>query len=212
VNLQPTPFDNNAIRINGMIDDVIQRLMKKLDMEIPFFLLRRRIGILKVPETDKDETRTAIRVRGLDSDGSNYSFLTKVKLTLPSSDKPIKLTKEPFQISNIKDDIKSGKVNVKMHFQKHHDEPNLAISILWEELSVKEKVLLLEYDPYEKTWIHCYDLDKTTINDKPSSEFGSGNVTENKNISIDSSKHNVLNGRGDTLKTEKKENNTCAIF
>jgi len=51
VNLQATPLDDNGFRINGMIDDVMISLMKKLNLEIPEFTLKRRIMISKL---DKD--------------------------------------------------------------------------------------------------------------------------------------------------------------
>jgi NAD-dependent SIR2 family protein deacetylase len=44
VNLQPTPLDGiAAMRINGLMDDVMRRLAEKLEVDIPPFLLRRHL-------------------------------------------------------------------------------------------------------------------------------------------------------------------------
>jgi len=46
VNLQSTPLDGlAALRINGTIDDVMQLLMSKLELQIPPFVLKRRVQI-----------------------------------------------------------------------------------------------------------------------------------------------------------------------
>lgn len=44
--LQPTPLDGLAsLRVNGMVDDVIQCLMRELDIPIPPFILIRHLTI-----------------------------------------------------------------------------------------------------------------------------------------------------------------------
>lgn len=47
VNLQPTPLDKYALRINGFIDKVMSKLMQKREIEIPDFILRRRIMVTR---------------------------------------------------------------------------------------------------------------------------------------------------------------------
>lgn len=68
VNLQKTPLDGiAALRINAMCDDVIRMVMKKLHLNIPEFILERRIVVTK---KDKGE----VTVCGEDSDESPYEI------------------------------------------------------------------------------------------------------------------------------------------
>ena len=57
VNLQSTPLDLEAMRINGLIDDVMNRLMSKLDLTIPVFSLEKRTAIMKTNAGLKNPTK-----------------------------------------------------------------------------------------------------------------------------------------------------------
>ena len=55
--LQATPLDEYAFRINGMIDDVIGLLMKKLNLQIPPFRLVRRCSIKRVTAPEEESKK-----------------------------------------------------------------------------------------------------------------------------------------------------------
>lgn len=61
------------MRINGMCDDVMVKLMEKLKIEIPEFTLKRYVKMSKI---SKDK----IKVEGVDYDGTPYSLFKSVSL------------------------------------------------------------------------------------------------------------------------------------
>lgn len=115
VNLQKTPFDGLAeFVIHGMIDDVMERLMKKLDMDIPEFKLERWA---KVTLQDKN----SVKIAGIDSLGDPYTLFPKVFVNgKESNQNNITSTSEP--------------VKMEFSFQGHYNEPNLEFNIPYELL------------------------------------------------------------------------------
>ena len=70
INLQKTPMDHLAdLVIHGYIDDVIERLMKKLDLTIPQFKLDRWAKIKLEEGKDGKET---LHVDGMDKLGGPF--------------------------------------------------------------------------------------------------------------------------------------------
>jgi len=195
VNLQATPLDAAALRINGMIDVVIAKLMAKLNLEIPQFVLKRRLGVRLVMENDKKK----LIFRGLDSDNSTYTLFTKLKVEIVETGEKFFMKKEPFHVLSKTGGLDSGQLKVKMHFQKHFGEPNLEIKVPISGLSEKEKIYLLEFDPSEGTWVHCYDLDNTKGQE---SQTG---VTEIKLM-------NSIGTSSTSTEPSKKKANNCIIF
>jgi len=96
VNLQKTPLDKDSLRINGFIDDVMSRLMKKLNLEIPEFTLIRRIVVSvneKDPKTLKKLSLLSLFVGGVDESGASYSLFKKVEIYFTDSREGISLKK-----------------------------------------------------------------------------------------------------------------------
>ena len=56
VNLQATPHDLKAMRINGLIDDVMGRLMSKLGLDVPVFSLETRMELMKANKGMRNQT------------------------------------------------------------------------------------------------------------------------------------------------------------
>ena len=74
MNLQKTPLDSNAtLKINAMCDDVMKRVMEKLELPIRKFTLKRHIELKKMG-------KGVVQLRGVDTIGTPYSFLKDVKL------------------------------------------------------------------------------------------------------------------------------------
>ena len=73
INLQKTPLDKGALCIHAKIDDVFELLMKKLDMKIPQFCLKR-YGELKI-------TDNKVFLSGIDLSGAPYSIFKSTNYT-----------------------------------------------------------------------------------------------------------------------------------
>lgn len=112
VNLQSTPLDKVAtFRINGLIDDVMIRLMKHLNLEIPPFILHRYF-VIKLNK-GKD-----LLFKSVDSNGDVYSLFKNVCLSIESGvGKPNlkRFKQEPYEVKNDKE-IKSSKLVMKLGF------------------------------------------------------------------------------------------------
>lgn len=108
INLQPTPLDSFALRVNSLCDPFMQILMSKLGIEVPKFKIFRKIEIRSFGNK--------IQVRGLDSLGNNFSIFKKVRFG------DIEVDKEPF-------DAELNKaVEIELFFHSHFGEPSYIIN------------------------------------------------------------------------------------
>lgn len=159
VNLQATPLDSYAFRINGLIDDVLTRLMAKLDLPIPPFTLKRRVAIKKTdvdPSKPTQKGKTGIVVRGVDEAGSPFQLFTSVGINFAKSKENIVMNKENVLIYPSKTDVDKGFIKITLAFQGHYEEPPLEITENLETLKLNIPVYyLMEFDPAKKKWIAC---------------------------------------------------------
>jgi len=84
------------MKINALCDTVIERLMKKLELDIPAFKLVRRLHLQKLEE-EKKSPDPKILVKGVDSDGCPFSLFTQVDVKV--GDKLQTSKREPFIVS-----------------------------------------------------------------------------------------------------------------
>ncbi len=143
-NLQKTPVDDiTDYRIFTETDTLITKLMEKLDLPIPPFVLRRRL-IVKI-ETQEDG-RNKVEVTDVDSDGTPVTFLQPVRLEAGRR----VARAEPY-IIHVRDAIHPGAdLRFEPEFMGHYNEPNLELVHSYSE---NEEVLyLLEYDPLTGQW------------------------------------------------------------
>ena len=71
INLQSTPYDKIAhLRINGMCEDVMKRLAKKMELKVRDFILKRVISFKVTPKKE-------FEFRGMDKRGVPFSFFKK---------------------------------------------------------------------------------------------------------------------------------------
>lgn len=143
-NLQKTPVDDiTDYRIFTETDILMAKLMEKLDLPIPPFILRRRL-IVKV-ETQEDDRRK-VEVTGVDSDGTPVTFLQSVRLE--GSRRVARA--EPY-IIHVRDAVKPGaKLTFDLEFMGHYNEPNLELAHSYN--GSEEVLYLLEYDPQTGEW------------------------------------------------------------
>lgn len=142
VNLQATPLDSvAALVIHGMCDDVMARVMKKLELNVDPFALKRYIRISKTSEKGKN----AIKVYGIDSEGTPYSLFSKVEFKIAG--KVYEYKKEPF-IGVPPPGVDLKEVNVTLYFQGHYGEP--PATLLVPMADGKEKTFTMSFTPGNK--------------------------------------------------------------
>jgi hypothetical protein len=145
-NLQTTPLDQlSELRIYSKTDDLMARVMEKLDIPIPPFILHRRIVVEMETKEDK---RHQLKVTGVDVDGTPATFLRSLKLAHSRR----VARSEPFVI-NFHDDLDSGtQLKLELEFMGHYNEPNLEIVHKYNNAHDTQTVHLLEYSPYSGKW------------------------------------------------------------
>jgi len=168
VNLQATPLDHVGLRINGFIDDVMIKLMAKLNLEIPKFILKRRLVIKKIYDKSGlfDVGKpTGLYIRGVDEFGESYQLFKAISVKFNQSEEVITSTKhEPFYIIPLKSSLHEGSISIKLTFQGHYNEPDFNFDIPLEFSGVDEPLYyLLEFDPQIGKWISCkpFEVEKS---------------------------------------------------
>ena len=137
VNLQKTPLDDYAkFVIHAFCDVVIEKLMEKLNLEIPEFRLKRYVKITRENEM--------IRIEGVEADDSPFYFIRRLSIT--AGDDYIKFKKEPFLIDSNRF---TDNALLKFRFHSHYAEPPLTIQVTLNGNFVR---LELEYNPFERIW------------------------------------------------------------
>jgi hypothetical protein len=72
-NLQRTPlYDRATMNIHSFSDTIMEGLMKRLDIPIPTWILRRRVRI--TCQCDNDTNKSTITIEGRDPDNINIPF------------------------------------------------------------------------------------------------------------------------------------------
>ncbi|KAK0619496.1 NAD-dependent deacetylase sirtuin-7 [Immersiella caudata] len=142
VNLQETPLDEMVgLRIWARVDEVMGKVMQRLRVEVPRFVLRRRLA---VEVESQDEERHAVTLKGVDVDGTPVTFIQSVKMA--GSRRAMKTG--PFTI-NLRRKMEAGDViEAEVEFMGHYGEPNLIIKNVYG----RETGYLLEYDPSTGQW------------------------------------------------------------
>jgi NAD-dependent SIR2 family protein deacetylase len=145
-NLQETPLDDEAdLRVHAKADDLMTRIMNKLQLPIPAFILRRQ---LVVEIESQAEERHQLKVYGVDVDGTPVTFLQSVKLE--HSRRGVR--SEPFVIA-IRDKLNSGSLlRLELEFMGHYGEPNLVIAHEVNGERSLQTSYLLEYNPRSGQW------------------------------------------------------------
>ncbi|KAI1401564.1 DHS-like NAD/FAD-binding domain-containing protein [Hypoxylon fuscum] len=145
-NLQDTPLDNLAdMRIHSKTDELMVRVMAKLDLPIPSFVLHRRL-MVQMESTGNE--RRQLKVTGVDVDGTPITFLQSVKLEYNRR----VVRSEPFTI-NLRSDLDPGtELKLQLEFMGHYGEPNLDIIYEYSGEGDGQTLYLLEYNPQNGEW------------------------------------------------------------
>jgi hypothetical protein len=142
-NLQSTPLDIlSDLRIYTKADDLMIRVMEKLDIPIPPFILHRR---LVVEMESKGGKTPRLTVYGVDVDNTHVSFLRSVKLEYTRR----VLRSEPF-VFNFRGDLDpETEMKLELEFMGHYGEPNLEVV---HDIRDDRTLHLLEYNPRNGEW------------------------------------------------------------
>ncbi|CAI7673870.1 unnamed protein product [Penicillium pancosmium] len=143
-NLQETPIDNlTDLRVFSEADVLMTKVMEKLNLPTPPFVLRRRL-VIKVETQDEDRHR--ITATGVDTDGTPMSFLQSVRLE--GSRRVARA--EPFIIL-VRESLQPGSdLKLDLEFMGHYDEPNL--EIVHEYNGEEEALYILEFNVENGEW------------------------------------------------------------
>ena len=131
VNLQKTPLDSVALRVNSLCDPFIEVLMKILGIQVPEFKVKRKIEV--------KAGNGKIRVRGLDSMGNEFSVIKKIRV----GDKEV--CKQPFEF-----DAGTGITKLELIFYGHFGEPSYFIDAY--QLQDRENIYNIEFCPGQDFW------------------------------------------------------------
>jgi hypothetical protein len=145
-NLQSTPLDSSAdLRVFCKTDDLMKRVMEKLDLPIPEFILRRHL-VIEMEKTKHD--RHQLVVNGVDVDGTPSTFIRSINI--PAKRRVIR--SEPFVIQ-YRDDIEKGTtLSIELEFMGHYFEPSLEVSYVYGGDDDPKTSYLLEYNPSSRLW------------------------------------------------------------
>ncbi|KAL4501444.1 hypothetical protein ABPG72_021251 [Tetrahymena utriculariae] len=148
VNLQKTPLDSLAtLRINAMCDDVMKMVMKKLKIEIPEFILQRRLVLQK---GDKN----SLLVSAEDQNESPYEIYKKVSIEYGKANNIETKQKAPFSFTP-----KQNSFTVNLGFYEHYGEQEFKLDVDMAALPLNKKVVYqIQYQVSLQKWISCKKL------------------------------------------------------
>jgi hypothetical protein len=144
-NLQTTPLDQlSDVRVFSKTDDLMIRVMDKLAIPIPPFILRRRLAI----DVEAEAGKSQLKICGVDEDGTPVTYLQSIKL---EGNRRV-LRTEPFVFS-FRDDLNAGTdFKLEFEFMGHYGEPNLEIIYGYRREGNAQSLYLLEYNPRSGEW------------------------------------------------------------
>jgi mono-ADP-ribosyltransferase sirtuin 6 len=128
-NLQKTPLDDfAAIKIYSKCDDLMKFVMKSLNIEIPPFILHRRVKTNRKPNE--------VTIQALDFDGTPATIFSSV------CSGNTELTNDPFIINSPINDV-------TLNFFGHYNEPSLNLQV---HKDLSERYYDLHYNPLTGVW------------------------------------------------------------
>ncbi|KAL3675147.1 hypothetical protein R1sor_025095 [Riccia sorocarpa] len=139
-----TPLDGMAdLRVYSKTDELMRRVMDKVRIPIPEFILHRR---LMVELVSKEDARHQVLVYGVDVDGTLVTFLRSVKFNNGVS------PAEPHEF-NFRGTIRSGmQLSFDLEFMGHYNEPNLKLVHIVKNPDGCKTEYLLDYNPMTGVW------------------------------------------------------------
>ncbi|KAK0621938.1 hypothetical protein B0T17DRAFT_535427 [Bombardia bombarda] len=141
------------MRVSTKTDDLMTRVMEKLRVPIPAFILHRRLVVESDVSGDSD--RHQLRVYGVGIDDTPVTFLQSVKLAY---NRRVART-EPFTVTFRADLDEEAELQLtlELEFMGHYGEPNLEVvrDVVRKGSEKNEGIktlYLLDYDPHTGEW------------------------------------------------------------
>jgi hypothetical protein len=142
VNLQKTPLDAYAaLNIHAKCDDVMNRLMDKLNIPIPEWRIVRYCEVVRVGNS--------FTVNGRDEQHNYYSLFPTVDITMNGDKKTKQVSKKEPHIFKISED-EFGVCSVNLTFKKHYNEIPLKIDVNLSE--VQTQMYKITFNPFSGVW------------------------------------------------------------
>ncbi|KAL1845387.1 hypothetical protein Daus18300_014552 [Diaporthe australafricana] len=145
-NLQKTPMDGLAdLRVFSKADDLMVRVMQKLDIPIPPFILHRR---LVIRNEQNARGKFQLHIIGEDVDGTPSTFLRSVRC----SNNRRFVRAEPLKI-DFRGSLDPGtQVELELEFMGNYGEPNLCVSHEHGGQIDEAVTYHLRYNPADGKW------------------------------------------------------------
>lgn len=145
-NLQKTPSDGLAdLRVFAKSDDLMTRVMEKLDIPIPPFILQRRLA---VRNGQNGRGKFQLHITGVDIDGKPITFLRLVRCLNNR-----RVTRAEPLIIDFRGGLDPGtQVELELEFMGNYGEPNLLLS--HEHVGQADGSVMydLRYNPADGKW------------------------------------------------------------
>lgn len=143
-NIPQFPSDNRTLQAYCKCDDFMAGLLQRLELEIPSFVLKRRLRIsAKQTAESCDVTVTGLAVE----DDTPYSFIKSVTVT--HAGEQYGASKEPLVVSLPHNAHQEMYHKVTLHFHGHYGEPPIDLQY---GMAGEGQVYQLEFDVAKGTW------------------------------------------------------------
>ncbi len=155
VNLQRTPlYDRATMNIHAFCDKIMQRLMARLNIPIPKWILRRRVRITS--QSDHNTNKFTINIEGRDPDNVNIPFTLFKSIQLIIGDRAKQeLHQEPFTFEISNKNIHP--IMIRFHFFDHYNEIPFDLHYINVKNISQEEIFYLFYNPLKGQWRKTID-------------------------------------------------------
>lgn len=147
VNLQQTPLDSKALKINATTDKVMELLMERLGIPIPLFRLERRFLIYQDGES--------VVARGVDVNDAEEETGVLCGVTWKGEPKPIPVSQRARAIwqhavhQHLSCNLDLKSMCPTLHFVGHYQEPSITLDV---DLTHGGKDVRIAFDPLACAW------------------------------------------------------------
>ncbi|KAF5670079.1 NAD-dependent deacetylase sirtuin-6 [Fusarium heterosporum] len=145
-NLQETFMENlTDMHVWSESDALMTRVMERLELPIPSFILKRRLAI----RSEKDaHDRQKVVLTGVDDDGTPVTYLKSVKLEYNRR----VVRAEPFSFTFRETLADKTELSFVLEFMGHYNEPNLVVNYTISHQADPMAMYDLHYDPSTGEW------------------------------------------------------------
>jgi len=154
-NLQRTPlYERATLNIHAFSDAIMQNLMKRLNIPIPPWILRRRVRVKC--QNDSDKNKSTITIEGRDPDNANVPFTLFKSIQVTIGDRATEeFNDEPFAIEISNKNIHP--IIVRLNFFGHYNEVPFDLHYVNVKNVPEEEQFYLFYNPLKGEWRKTID-------------------------------------------------------